>query len=518
MMKIHIATALLATVLVLGGLGCGQGASDEAEQAKKSDATAFCEEHQIAEARCPFCDPGLIESLGFCDGHGVPEAFCYQCNSDLIPAFKAVGDWCAEHDRPESQCYICNPQLDPARQETPATETSNATTPPDDSPSANADSKGYVSRTQQPPSVFCSTQSLIVRFDSPEIAGQAGFEFTTVESRPITKTLECNAEVAYDGNRYAQISAQVPGIVAEVHKNFGDTIEPGEPLVTITSTHLGAAKASYLQATASVALWQRNQAREAKLLDRGVSTEKDLLEAETRLAESRISLSEAEQALLSFGLSKKQIEDVGRSDDTSARYVVRAPFSGIVVDRHATIGEVVDPSKPLFAVADVSRMWALIDIFESNLRHVQVGQPVVLRVDGLPGESFAGRTIWVSSQLNPQTRTLQARADLDNTRGLLRAHMFAQASVSVRDRQQSLVVPEASVQWEGCCNVVFVKESETVYVPRKVHLGVATGTVYEVLSGVREGEEVVTQGSFLLKTEILKGSIGAGCCEVDPGA
>ncbi|MCP4088458.1 MAG: efflux RND transporter periplasmic adaptor subunit [Gammaproteobacteria bacterium] len=508
-MKNHVLAILLATLVVLSGLGCDQSDSDDAKHAENSAAAAFCEEHQITEAQCPFCDPSLIISLGFCNGHGVPEAFCYKCNPDLIPAFKAVRDWCAGHDRPESQCYICNPQLDPARNETPATETSDATTPA---------SRVYVSRTQQPPSVSCSKQNTIVSFDSPEIADQAGFEITTIESRPITETVECNAEVVYDGNRYAQISAQVPGIVAKVHKNIGDTIEPREALVTITSTQLGAAKASYLQATAAVALWKRNHEREENLLDRGVSTEKDLLEAETRLAESLISLSQAEQVLLSFRLSKKEIEEVGRSDDTSTQYVIRAPFSGIVVERFAVNGEVVEPSKPLFAVADVSRMWALIDVYESNMRHVQVGQPVVLHVDGLPGEAFAGHITWVSAQLNPKTRTLQVRADLDNTGGLLRAHMFAQASVSVRERQKSLVVPKASVQWEGCCNVVFVKTSETVYEPRKVNLGIATGTVYEVISGVEEGEEVVTQGSFLLKTEILKGSIGAGCCEVDPGA
>jgi cobalt-zinc-cadmium efflux system membrane fusion protein len=96
--------------------------------------------------------------------------------------------------------------------------------------------------------------------------------------------------------------------------------------------------------------------------------------------------------------------------------------------------------------------------------------------------------------------------------------MFAKASIAVRDHQPALVVPVDSVQWEGCCNVVFVKRSDVLYEPRKVMLGVNTGSVYEVLHGVQAGEEIVTQGSFLLKTEILKGSIGAGCCEVDPGA
>jgi cobalt-zinc-cadmium efflux system membrane fusion protein len=506
----------LATLLIVGVLGCGQRTPEDAKHAEAT--AAFCQEHQIAEAQCPFCDPSLIESLGHCNGHGVPEAFCYQCNAALIPAFKAVGDWCAGHDRPESQCYICNPQLDPARKETPTTETSDAATSPDGPAAATAATDGYVSRAQQPPSTFCSTQSLIIRFDSPDVAGQTGLQFTTVESRPIAKTVECNAEVAYDGSRYTQIAAQVPGTVAEVHKDFGDAVHPGEAIVTITSAHLGTAKASYLQALAAVALWQRNHAREADLLERGVSTEKDLLEAETHLAESRISLSAAEQALLSFGLSKKQVDDVRRTDDTSARYVIAAPFSGIVVDRRATIGEVVDPSSPLFAIADVSRMWALIDVYDSDLPDIDVGQPVVLHVEGLRGESFAGHITWVSSQLNPQTRTLQARAEFDNSGGLLRANMFAHASITVRDHVSSLVVPTSSVQWEGCCNVVFVKKSETVYEPRKVHLGVATGTVYEVLGGVSQGEEIVTQGSFLLKTEILKGSIGAGCCEVDPGA
>ncbi len=518
MMKIRALSVVVTTLAVLGGLACGQGESDRTEQSQESEAAAFCEEHQIAEAQCPFCDPSLIESLGFCYGHDVPEAFCYRCNPALIPAFKAVGDWCAGHDRPESQCYICNPELDPSREETPATETSERTSQPDGSATQVAVREGYVSRTQQAPSVLCSNQSLIVRFDNPETAEQAGLEFTRVAPRAITKTVECNAEVVYDGNRYAQVSAQVPGVVAKVHGDLGDTVRSGDPLVTLTSTHLGEAKASYLQAVAAVALWEKNHAREMDLLEKGVSTERDLLEAEKHLTESRAEMSEAEQALLSFGLSEKQIEAVRHSGDTSARYVVTAPFPGIVVDRHVAIGEVVDSSRPLLAVADVARMWALIDIYESDMREIQVGQPVVLQAEGLPGESFAGYITWVSTQLDPQTRTLQARAELDNTQGRLRSHMFAQANISLRDRQHSLVVPQAAVQWEGCCNVVFVKSSETVYEPRKVHLGVASGTVYEVLSGVEEGEEVVTQGSFLLKTEILKGSIGAGCCEVDPGA
>jgi len=209
---------------------------------------------------------------------------------------------------------------------------------------------------------------------------------------------------------------------------------------------------------------------------------------------------------------------VVRDEDTGTLHRVVAPFPGIVVDRAAVVGEVVDPSAPLFSVADVSRMWALVDVYETEAREIRVGQPVVVRADALPGEAFAGRINWVSSAVDPRTRTLRVRAELENPEGRLKANMFAEAAVSVRETAPAVVVPKAAVQWEGCCNVVFVRESDTVFSPHKVLLGADTGTVYEVLSGLDAGEKVVTQGSFLLKTELLKGSIGAGCCELRPGS
>ncbi len=512
--------ALLLPFAVLLGCGGGESGSDDESAAttESSEVTVTMCEHDMSEARCPFCNPELVESMGACAGHGgIPEAYCYQCTPALIPAFKAVGDWCAGHDRPESQCYICNPELDPARKsgdappDPGATLLEGVTDPP-------ASSGAFASRTERPPVVHCSTQGLLVRLESTDVVRQAGLELATADVRPISKTIECNAEIAYDGLRHAQLASLVPGIVSEVLHDLGDPVAAGEALLTITSPHLGAAKAAYLQAGAKVQLWERNHAREADLFERGVSTEKDLLEAESHLAESRIALSETEQTLLVLGLTSTEIEAVRRNEDTTGRYVVTAPFDAIVVDRLATIGEVVDGSKTLMSIADVSSMWALIDVYESDLRDVRVGQPVVLSVEGLPGEPVAGRITWVSSRVDPRTRTLRARAELANSAGILRANMFARASIAVRKSTPSLVVPAAAVQWEGCCNVVFVRRSEAVFEPRKVHLGISTGRLYEVLAGLQTGEEIVTEGSFLLKTEILKGSIGAGCCEVDPGA
>lgn len=473
-------------------------------------AAAFCEEHQIAEEQCPFCHPELVETLGWCNGHDVPEAFCYQCNPALIPAFQAAGDWCAGHDRPESQCYLCNPELDPAKKEATAPEQVGVLEHRRPGPD--------VPRSQLPPSVSCSTEKLVVQFDSADIPREAGLELVPVEQRSLTQTLECNARLEYDGDLHARLSSAVPGIVSMVHHDLGDAVQRGEPLVSIQSAELGAAKAAYLQALAAVKLKERNHAREASLLDQGAGTERAAQEAETELAEGRIAVSRTEQELLRLGLSTERIVDVARREDTSPTFVLSAPFAARVVEREAAIGEVVRPDVSLVALADVSRMWAIVDVYESDILDVQAGQAVVLQVEGLRGRTVPGIVTWVSSHVDPRTRTLQARVEVENPEGLLRANMFAKASIAVRDHHPALVVPVGAVQWEGCCNVVFVKRSEVLYEPRKVMLGVNTGQVYEVLSGVRAGEEVVTQGSFLLKTEILKGSIGAGCCEVDPGA
>jgi cobalt-zinc-cadmium efflux system membrane fusion protein len=506
---------LFSILTLLLAAACAQDGGKKAAQAPEEAAAkaAFCEEHQIAEAQCPFCNPELVDTLGFCNGHGVPEAFCYQCNPALIPAFQAVGDWCAGHDRPESQCYICNPELDPSRQEQGALLEG-----PGESSIGALEPAGDLPRSRMPPAVHCSTQDLVVQFESADIPRHAGLEVVAAERRPITKTIECNARLAYDGDRHARLSPQVAGIVARIHADLGDEVRAGDPLVTITSAALGAAKAAYLEARATLELWTRHHARESDLLARGAGTERDLLEAETRLSESRIALSRAEQELLLLGLSRERIEKLSENLDTSPSYVLAAPFDGTVVERCAALGEITDPARPLFAVADVSRIWALLDVSESDIPEVRVGQPVVLSVDGLRGQALPGVITWVAAHVDPRTRTLPARAELENPGKALKANMFARAQVAVRDRHSAVVVPAGAVQWEGCCNVVFVKRSDVLYEPRKVLLGVDTGTAYEVLQGLAAGEEIVTQGSFLLKTEILKGSIGAGCCEVEPGA
>lgn len=563
------------------------------ETAVQGAASAFCAEHQIAEAECPWCDPGLIEKGGACTEHGVPEALCSRCNPRLIAGFEAENDWCGGHGIPESQCILCNPELLVDSPSPPAEAPGSATGPP----ASGQD----LPRSQRPPSSACATQDRRIQFTSPDTARQAGLATVAVERRAVTRILSCSAEIEFDGGRYARLGPPVPAVVHEVRRDVGDTVKGGAVLAVLSSEALGTAKAEYLKFRESLVVTRleierasgfyermnRTEVRltaldyleakqllevarthferERNLRDQGISSEKEWLderasflraEADFRslrgklvlfevavaeldaltwetvdsisgrgtrsdkaVLEARMALRTAEADLESgrnrlrvLGLSDDDIERVAEAHDTSGLLALVAPFDARVVECHAVIGEVVSSAQTLFAIADTSGMWAMLDVYEEDVGSVRAGQPVVFEAEGLGRERFSGRITVVNAYMDRRTRTLKARAVVANPDGVLRAGMFGCALVTISERADALLLPKEAVQWEGCCNVAFVKRSDMLFEPRKLRLGHETDGFFVVEGGVDEGEEVVTTGSFLLKTEILKGSIGAGCC------
>jgi cobalt-zinc-cadmium efflux system membrane fusion protein len=465
--------------------------------------------HGLDVQRCPFCSKEMVEKMGECTEHGVPEALCSRCNPALIPAFKVESDWCAEHNVPESQCLKCNPvplSVDTGKISAGFKSEISAFPPASDLP-----------RSRRPPDQTCLKNTLRVQFPSADMAKNAGLQFAQVQLREVSHLISCNAEIVYDRNLYARLAPRAAGVVFQVNKDLGDVVASGDVLAIVDSVDLGTAKAEYLQTLALVSLWKRNHSREQALLKKRVSTEREVLEAETRLVESRISFSRAGQRLKNLGLSEADIAALDKNRDTSSQLALAAPFAGTIVERAAVVGEVVGISKELFAMADISQMWAILDVYETDLAHVRTGLSVTVNVDGSRNEVREGIITWVSAHVDHSTRTLKARAELSNPNGMLKAGMFATAQVKVRGPEAAVVVPKAAVQWEGCCNIVFIRKSDVLYEPRKVRLGYDTGSWFVVEEGLAIGEQVVTTGSFLLKTEILKGSIGAGCCEIEPG-
>jgi membrane fusion protein, heavy metal efflux system len=371
-------------------------------------------------------------------------------------------------------------------------------------------------RWMRAPSPTCSTSSTTITLASASAARAAGLELAQVKAEPLARTLQRNAEVAYNATRHARLSSRAAGVVAEVRTERGTGGADGDGLAVVDCLDLGTAKADLVQAIELLALREATAARERALVQQGIGNARQVLEAETRAAEARIEAAKARQRLKTYGLTPQRIAAVEAEGDTDSLLPILAPFAGMVVERTAVIGEQVDAARPLLTIADTRVMWAFIDLRESDLALVRSGQQVTLDLDGMPGERFAGTITWISPQMDHVTRTIKARAELANPDGMLRANMFARATIEAGAARPAVTIPKEAVQWEGCCNVAFVRDDAQglTYRPVRLTLGYDAGDRYEVHSGLQGGEMIVTRGSFILKNEILKSAVGAGCCEV----
>jgi cobalt-zinc-cadmium efflux system membrane fusion protein len=187
-----------------------------------------------------------------------------------------------------------------------------------------------------------------------------------------------------------------------------------------------------------------------------------------------------------------------------------APFKGVVVEASAVPGEMASPEKPIYSVAAVERLWVAIDVAEIDLPKIEKDQKVAFTIEALPGQRFPGKVVAIAGEVDDRTRTARVYADVKNVQGRLRAKMFGRAEISVKPPEPKLLIPKEAVQNDGDCDLVFVAPTPNIFQARKIELGTAYGNGFEVLGGLASGDKVVTTGSFLLKTEVLRGQIGAG--------
>jgi cobalt-zinc-cadmium efflux system membrane fusion protein len=387
--------------------------------------------------------------------------------------------WCAAHDVALKDCEKCDPAL--AR---------GGTT---------------VIRDHEPAEGECPNMVLRVKL-APGVADRIGLETFVAKKVKIDETIRANAETRYPPDRYARVAPRLPGVIREVKAILGQEVAGGTTLAVVESPAFGEAKGGYLQAISVQKLRQTAYESEKALHEKKISTIKELLAAEAALKEADLALNAARQKLASLGLASEQIDAL---KDAAPLLEVVAPFEGVVVDATAVPGESAGPDKPIFAVAYIEKMWASIDVYEVDLPRVEKDRKVTFTVEGLP-QKFPGKVVAISGEVDDRTRTVRVFAELKNIRRFLKANMFGRAEIRVQDPEPRLLIPKAALQNDGECPFVFVSSNRTTFIPRKVELGGVYGNGYEITGGLSEDEVVVTTGGFLLKTEILRGQIGAG--------
>lgn len=413
--------------------------------------------------------------------HGVLASICPKCNPALAAVFQAKGDWCGEHGLPESVCPICHPE----RGGRPSRDVSAS------KPSGQA-------KDGSP------TDGTVVRLKDAAIAERAGFRTAKAVVRPGGGGIAATASVVYDAARVARINARSPGVVRSLQVDLGSRVEPGAQLAVVESAEVGADRSRLTAAKSRVLVARERVKIEEDLADKRLSTRVNLLAAQQELR-----AAQAEEASLASSLAI-----VGTSRGRSGSYALSALLGGVVVRRNVSIGQLVHTDDILFEIVDTSVMWAELDVPERSLAEVSVGQLAELRFDALAGREFRAPVVSISPEIDPRTRTVRARVRLDNPDGVLRANLYGQARLRIEGRQ-SVMVPYQAVQRAKAVHLVFIKQADERYEARRVDLGPADGDWIEVTKGIKAGELVVTEGSFLLKTETLKDSIGAGCCDAD---
>jgi membrane fusion protein, heavy metal efflux system len=364
-----------------------------------------------------------------------------------------------------------------------------------------------------PPPQSASTPVEFVTLDD-QAQRHAGIRVEAVHTVMLESRTEAPGVLALDESRTARIGSLVEGILLNTFAGVGDRVRAGQVLAIMHGPVVHDAWANYRKAIAerrhlekelafAVAAHERTErllAEKAISLQDVQRADANRVAAEEALDMARTEVRRSEEELEHLGITNAD-DPTGESGE---QVPVTTPTTGVVLERLVTPGTAVIPGTPLYVVSDLSKLWALVEIDESLLSRVQVGQSMQVRVAAYPHETFAGTVSLIGDTINPRTRRITIRCALNNPAGRLKPQMYATAAISDRPSRRATAIPADAVQTIEGRTAVFIAEPQGRFRARVVEVAPADRGLVEVTSGLREGERVVVAGAFVLKSELLK--------------
>jgi len=320
-------------------------------------------------------------------------------------------------------------------------------------------------------------QQLIGLTTAPVTVGSVGGSWRTV------------GRVAMDETRVRHINVKVPGFVERINVNFvGQTVRRGEMLFALYSPEALAVQEEYLLAL-------RTQGQLAK--GGALSSDGDAL------------VRAARRKLVLWDVPESEIDRITRTGEVTKTLAFTSPVAGVVTKKDVVEGMRLEAGAMPYEIVDLSQVWVLADVYETELRQVRVGMPATLTLNALPNREFQGKVLFIDPILDPQTRTVKVRLAFPNPKGDLRPEMFGEVVLRGEPRE-GLRIPQDAVIDSGTEKLVFVALGEGKFEPRRVRLGDVDGNNVEVVSGLAAGEQVVTRANFLIDSESrLRASLAA---------
>ena len=319
----------------------------------------------------------------------------------------------------------------------------------------------------------------------------AGIEVLTSAPAKVQTVLTFPGEIKFNEDRSSHIVPRTAGVVERVHVELGQHVRKGQVLAEISSTVISDLRAELQAASQRAALARSTYERERKLWQEQISPEQDVQQAQQALREAEIGVANARQKLQTLGASG--------TGSVGGRVALRAPFDGIVVQKHLSLGEAVQESTNAFTVSDLSTVWAEMNVPARDLEQVRVGEQATVR-SGASGATAQGRIAYVGMLIGEQTRTAPARITLPNPRGAWRPGLFVNVEVATGDSQASVTVEEAAVQMQDGKSTVFLRVPGG-FQAQPVELGRRSNGRVEIAKGMTAGQSYAGQGSFTVKAE-----------------
>jgi cobalt-zinc-cadmium efflux system membrane fusion protein len=329
---------------------------------------------------------------------------------------------------------------------------------------------------------------------------QQQLKLAAVGKVDMREILRVSGSIQVDEQRVARLGASVTGRINDIDAVLGQHVKQGQVLATLNSTELAQNQLSYIKALQQISLHTKAVERAKLLLEADVISAAELQRREAELAAAQAELYAARDQLLVLGMSEQAIKQLTNSGQMRSFSSVTARLDGTVISRKVNLGQVVQPAEELFIVADLSHVWAVAEVPEQQIELIQKGEDVKIEIPALGGKQMTGKLIYLGDVVNPQTRTVTVRTDIQNAEGSIKPDMLISMLVQSKTVPR-LAVPLQAIVRENDKDHVFVQIAPNKYRLREVALGAEYEGMTAVIRGVDEGEVVVGEGAFHLNNE-----------------
>lgn len=346
---------------------------------------------------------------------------------------------------------------------------------------------------------------------SKEQQNDLGIKVNPLNSGSASSTISRPASITYDLDEIAKVGPRIEAKVIRMLKDLGDKVQQGEELALMSSVELGKAKADYIRLEAALKREKAHYQREQSLFAQDISSQAELLEAEAEYEQAKAERRAAAEALRLYGLSREAIQQIEAGTNAPlSRFYLSSPIDGVVQERNLSPGQTVSPNETPIHIANLSKMWVMIDAYEQDIRYLEKGQSIRLSVRSLPNTNFEATIDWISYALEKGSRTMPVRAQLDNPNKKLRSGMFGTARIQTGTERNIAVIPVGAVQTIKGKSKVFVPGEEPgSFHAKRVRLGTENEGLVEITSGLQPGDRAVVAGAFDLKSALTAQSRSA---------